>query len=346
MKWQFWKNETRAEVGYTDAFVAALLGRAQGKTLAVPVATGALESCAGTVGRAFMACEVAGRPALVDALTPSVLEIVGRSLIRRGESVWRIDTEGGNLTLLPAETWSIEGNPNPASWEYRLTLGGPSRTLTYDYVPYDSVLHFKYAVDAERPWIGNGPIMVASLAGTLSAETLAALSDESSGPRGSLLGLPVDGADETVTQLKADIAAAKGRMAMVENGDWGNAAQGQVMLKPERFGANPPQGLVNLQSQASAEVMSACGFNPALFQAGDSASLRESWRLALFGVISPLGLMVQRELQDKIDPDVTLAWQELRASDLSGRARAFQSLVTGGMAIPDAIGITGLMVEE
>ena len=111
MNWQFWhKNETRAEVGYTDAFVAALLGRAQGKTLAVPVATGALESCAGTVGRAFMACEVAGRPALMEALTPSVLEIIGRSLIRRGESVWRIDTTGGNLTLLPAETWSIEGD--------------------------------------------------------------------------------------------------------------------------------------------------------------------------------------------------------------------------------------------
>ena len=346
MKWQFWKNETRAEVGYTDAFVAALLGRAQGKTLAVPVATGALESCAGTVGRAFMACEVTGRPAIMDALTPSVLEIIGRSLIRRGESVWRIDVEGGNLVLLPAETWSIEGEPNPASWEYRLTLGGPSRTLTYDYVPFDSVLHFRYAVDSERPWIGNGPIMVASLAGNLSAETMAALGDEASGPRGSLLGLPVDGADETVTQLKVDIAAAKGRMAMVENGDWGNSNQGQVMLKPERFGANPPQGLVNLQTQASAEVMSACGFNPALFQAGDSASLRESWRLALFGVISPLGLMVQRELQDKIDPDVTLSWQELRASDLSGRARAFQSLVGGGMAITDAIGITGLMVQE
>ena len=28
-----------------------------------------------------------------------------------------------------------------------LTLGGPSRTITYDYVPAASVLHFRYAVD-------------------------------------------------------------------------------------------------------------------------------------------------------------------------------------------------------
>ena len=61
MKWQFWKNETRAEGNYTDALIAALLGRAAGKNTAYPSATGALEACAGTTGRAFMACEVAGR---------------------------------------------------------------------------------------------------------------------------------------------------------------------------------------------------------------------------------------------------------------------------------------------
>ena len=36
--------------------------------------------------------------------------------------------------------------------------------------------------------VGNGPIQVAALAGTLSAETVKQLSDESSGPVGRLLG--------------------------------------------------------------------------------------------------------------------------------------------------------------
>ena len=266
--------------------------------------------------------------------------------MRRGESIWRIDTSGGMLRLLPAETWDIQGGPLPESWEYRLTLGGPSRTFTYDYVPADSVLHFRYAVDPERPWLGHGPLDVARLAGALSAETVAALGDESSGPRGSLLGLPVDGADPSVAALQTDIGNAKGKMAMVQTGDWDNVGNAPVDLAAKRFGANPPQGLVNLNTQASAEVMSACGFNPALFQAGDSASLRESWRLALFGVISPLGRMVQAELRQKVDPDATLSWQELRASDLSGRARAFQSMVGGGMDVAQAVSIAGLMVEE
>ena len=49
--------------------------------------------------------------------------------------VFLIDTSSGNLRLLPAETHDVEGGPFPEEWEYRLTLGGPSRTVTYDYVP-------------------------------------------------------------------------------------------------------------------------------------------------------------------------------------------------------------------
>ena len=92
--------------------------------------------------------------------------------------------------------------------------------------------------------------------------------------------------------------------------------------------------------------MSACGFNPALFQAGDAASLREAWRLGLFGVIAPLGRLVQSEIMEKLDSGVSLSWQELRASDLSGRARAFQSMVGGGMDVSQAVAVAGLMAPD
>ena len=35
-----------------------------------------------------------------------------------------------------------------------------------------------------------------------------------------------------------------------------------------------------------------------------------------------------------------------KASDLSGRARAFQSMVGGGMDVKQAVSIAGLMVED
>ena len=100
-----------------------------------------------------------------------------------------------------------------------------------------------------------------------------------------------------------------------------------------------------LAQLASREIFAACGMNSSLFGEGDAASTREAWRLALFGVLSPLGKLVESELRYKMEDSVTLSWQELRASDLSGRARAFQSMVGGGMDVAQAVAIAGLMVE-
>ena len=346
---KFWpfgtKLETRA--GYTDTLIQGLVSRVQGRSLAIPSATASLEACAGTVGRGFAACEVAGPDSIIQALTPSIMEMIGRSLIRTGELVLLIDTQAGRLRLLPAETHDIQGSPYPDEWEYRLTLGGPSRTITHEFVPSQSVLHFRYAVDPSTPWRGNGPVQVAALAGKLSAETVRALAEESSGPVGRLLGIPVDGDDATVQALKTDIANAKGRTAIIEAGDWSNAGgDSKVSLRSERFGGEPPASMVELLSVASQEVYSACGLNQALWGGSQAASVREAWRLALFGVLSPLGRLVEAELRDKLDDEVSLSWQELRASDLSGRARAFQSMVGGGMDISKAIAVAGLMVED
>ena len=83
-----------------------------------------------------------------------------------------------------------------------------------------------------------------------------------------------------------------------------------------------------------------------LWSGGGAAGTREAWRLALFSVLAPLGKLVESELQDKLEDSVTLSWQELRASDLSGRARAFQSMVDGGMEVERAAGLAGLMVTD
>ena len=190
---------------------------------------------------------------------------------------------------------------------------------------------------------GNSPIAVAHLAGKLSAETVRALGEESSGPVGRLLGIPVDGENATVQKLKADIKNAAGRVALLETGDWGNAGgDAKVDLDTKRFGAEPPASLVELLDASTREIYAACGFNAALWGGSQAASVREAWRLALFGVLSPLGRLVEAELQDKLEDSVTLSWQELRASDLSGRARAFQSMVGGGMEVERAAGLAGL----
>ena len=233
--WPFGERlEQRAS--YSDAVVAALVSRNDGATLALPSATGALEAASGTISRAFAASEVSGPEFITRALTPATMALIGRELIRRGEVVFMIDTSAG-LKLIPAQAWDITGDPDPASWTYRLDLAGPSRTVTYDSLPASGCLHFRYAVSPGSPWSANGPIQVAALAGKLSAEVARVLGEEVSGPVGRLLGIPVDGQDSSVSGLKSDIASARGRTAIVESGDWGAAGDGR--LGPQKRTVRP-----------------------------------------------------------------------------------------------------------
>ena len=73
--------------------------------------------------------------------------------------------------------------------------------------------------------------------------------------------------------------------------------------------------------------------------------MRRSGRL-MHSTIQPLGRLVSAELSAKLEADVTLSFDGLFAADLSGRARAFQSMVGGGMDPAKAAGLAGLMESE
>ena len=346
-RWPWSRREARADSSYTDALVAAITANASGETTAFPTATAALEACAGFIGRGFAAAEVQAGAHSLEVLTPDCLAMIGRALIRRGEIVLLIRVVNGRLSLLPAASHDVDGGPDPMTWRYRCTVGGPERTLTFDHVAGASVVHVAYSRDPEHPWRGQGPLQVAQLAGRLSAETAAALADESSGPRGSFLPVPVDGNDPTISTIKSDIRTAKGKVLLGQGGDWDSGPSGgRAMWEAKRFGASPPAALVELMGRASNEVYAACGMSAALFSEADGTARREAYRQALHSVIAPLGKIVAHELSLKLESDVALEWAELRAGDIAGRARAFQSMTAAGMDVAKAAALAGLMVTD
>ena len=339
-KWPWQETEKRAD-SFTDALVQQIVNNAGGGTVANPSATAALEMAAGVVGRAFMGAELSET---IPALSPAVLGLIGRELIRSGEAVFVIDIRGGEIHLTPAHTVTITGGSDPDSWRYQCTLAGPSHSPAR-IVSFAQVLHFRYAYSPARPWKGISPLAAASLSGRLSAETMAALGDEASGPRGSFLPFPQrDGTDSGVTLLRGDIKAAKGTMLVVEsmvNAFDSGASRAPQDWTQKRFGPNVPDSMVKLNDAVTREICAACGVSPILFQPGSSAAMREAWRQVLFGTVSPLGRLVENELSVKLFP-VSIAWQELRASDLQARARSVDSLVKAGMALAEAREIAGL----
>ena len=111
----------------------------------------------------------------------------------------------------------MSGDYEPSSWQYRLNLSGPSRYTTRANVPSAAVVHVRYQVDPDRPGEASDRCRPRRSRGRLSAETVSALGDEASGPRGNLLPLPVDGEDPTVAKLKADLRTLGGKLAFVES---------------------------------------------------------------------------------------------------------------------------------
>ena len=159
MMWKFWERgvelETREDT-LTNELVERIMQRAGVASTARPSEGGALQVGAGLVGRAFASAQIVGaRPSIAQALTPDILEHIGRELVRTGECLFyfRVGREG--LRLFPVVSHDITGTFDPLSWRYRLDLSGPSGTWSINARP-ESVLHVRYMIEKERPWQGVG----------------------------------------------------------------------------------------------------------------------------------------------------------------------------------------------
>ena len=344
-------TERRQALGsYSDAILSIIQSQATGAS-ALPGATSALESASGFVSRAFASASVSsGMAAVLDAPT---LSMIGRSLIRGGEYVGVIKMGMGDdfPRLAPAASYDIAGNEDPSSWIYKIALSGPTMQGTVENVPSAGVVHVRYASSPGAPHRGIGPLQSAHLAGRLSAEVSKALADELSGPRGQLLPLPnVSGDSPEVAALRSDIKGLSGSLAFVESmsdsfgtGPQSNATSGWDV---KRVGADIPSGSIEAAKLAFGEVLAACGLSVALFDSSSDSGAREAFRQALHSVLVPLGRLVSSELTAKLGADVQLDFTALGAGDISGRARALQSMVKAGVDISRAMALSGLMIAD
>ena len=320
---------------YTDSMIASAedsAGRISGagRTSAVAIASSLW-------GRALAAAEVRGDLGLT---TPEMLQSVGRSLIRRGQWIGRIEVDPPGIQ--PAADWTISGGASPASWRYLLTMPGPSDTISVD-LPAAGVIDLRWECDQRRPWEGIGPLENQRLNSQLLGALEGRLSEEASGPVGHLLTVPsLDGAG----MIGSDIKALRGGAVLIESvASWGDGGQASPKRdwEPTRLGADPPAALVQLHEQAVQTTLAACGV-PAVLALGraDGTMLRESWRQFLFGSVAPMAKLIAAELSAKLETEVSLEFGELRASDLTGRARAYASMVSSGMDRNRAEKLAGL----
>ena len=338
----------------TEETVRAIEARATGEQADAALdATAAVEAAAGFYARTFASVDISGAGQWERALGPAWWALVGRSLVRHGASRWVISVDP-SPALLPACDFDVSGGADRASWRWKLTVQGPSRQKVYR-VPDEGLLNLRWGTDPSEPWKGRGPLSYASLTARQLAEVDSLLGDVAHGPRGSLLPIPVppatDADDSSLDSLTGDIRKLKGSVALVETqrAAWGSGEPGTTGAndwRPQSITPEPADSLPRLYGEAGRAIMAAVGLS-GLFDGGDGTGQRESYRRALHAAVEPLARLVLEELRGKLElPELEIDFRRLFAGDLAGRARAFQSLVGGGMEIERAATLAGLITAE
>ena len=338
----FYKKKEKLEVriselelelrNYTDIVTNSLIEAAVSDENDAYVS--ALETASGALSRAFTAAIIGGQGQ--DIFTPDIMGQIGRSLIEQGEAIWyrvagnnfmRVDNYG----LQPDGNYQLNFNiDNPI-------IADPNR-----------VFHVRWNVDVNTKR-GISPLGMARTLRKMANKLETSINDELNASVGYLLPLPTDGDSTTITELKQDIANLKGKIAVIQSlrNQWGDGgmAGSRSEFVLARMGPNIPDTSVNLFREVRNSVLTACGYPITLAENTDGTSQRESWRRYLHGTVAPLGKLVIMAAQ-RVNISMTIDWSDLFASDITGRARAFQSLVGGGMSIPDAASASGLLIED
>ena len=211
--------ERRQATGdYSDLVVSAIQASARGYVNAT--GTAAVESAAGALSRSFASAAVTGPAWARQAIGPKFLGEVGRCLMRQGESLHLIEVSDlGEVSLVPASSWSFAGGPSPSSWMVEATLPGPSRSITRR-VPFNSVIHQVWGSSPGLPYAGRSALQFAAVSAQLQFQVEKSMADEASGPVAQILPIPADGGDggddDPQADLKADIASAQGKAVLLE----------------------------------------------------------------------------------------------------------------------------------
>ena len=362
MRLKFWQQETPVETrqsgaGFQDAVVRAI-ERAATTGVADASSSAALEAASGSMSRAFMSARIEGPEWAKRAVNPKVLALIGRDLVRRGQSMHQIVVTGSGLKLLPVANWHFTGwGPDPDTWIVRSTTYGPSNSLT-SLLPYADVVYLQWGTTPALPYVGVGPTTWAAATNKMLSEVERSLGDEASGPVAQLLAVATDPGElldpddpdgETLFEaLQKDIATARGDAVLLETqaaglGD-GRSAAPQKDWVANPLHPAPAPTMPEISRLAFAQMLAACGAVPGMHLGdADGTNRRESAREWFMLCVRPYADLLQWELSEKLETEIKIVFPELSYfRDVVGRSQAYRNFKGNGMADADAMSEIGM----
>ena len=292
----------------------------------------------GLLGRSLAAADVQPGGPVAVALSAVLFEI-GDWLVRKGEACF-VPSFTDRLEFLPVAHVSVsQGEADPRTWVYLATLNGPGSSQTVRLRGPD-VLHFRIHAEPDRPWAGRSPVDTTGGRGLVALES--ALRNEAAAPHGTILPIPERDDPDNIERVAGMIRKARGNVLPVETPREGMSSVSDARtFRPERFGFEPPQPAVSARDSLGIATGAAAGIPLELLVATAASASREGFRRFERTTLRPIGRMIAREVERKLEVPVRLDFSELAAADVMSRARAAASLVQAGFDRTEAARMAG-----
>ena len=347
-RWLDVETEVRAAYsdGYTQARIDGQDARADSYD-AVVEGIGYIAAGVKAIESAFALCEV--KPAN-GPITPLWLSEAVRATVLYGQAVFKIMPGNGGAVLAPVDVDKIRGpRYDPANWQYKVD----GRRA---WLPGADMLHLTFARNAGQ-YAGQSPLCVdGNFYGfgqdtettALALEIERAMTYESRVPTGRLFSVPQGLDDDTISTYSQTIARLEGRAALLDTTEQdtmqagGLPARGQGDWTAKAIGPAPQEQFVTLRESVKGEILAALGVPVSVIgAAGNDAAAREEFRRFLHQTLNPLARRIEAEVSLKLNR-VSITFPDIYAADIQARARAYKSLVDGGMDSNRAAALCGL----
>ena len=335
--WQQKRAEEREDLG--NALGEFLADRAAGQPVDLARLSVA-EACAGVWGRAFAAARVDGWP----ALNPGLLQLIGRTLLFRGEFAGALTASG---MILPAASFDVVGRQaDPLRWGYRLYVASPYGGSEEVLAPADSVLHVRIGETASAPWRGRSPLQGAMSDAELALAAAASIKGEAAVKSHGVFAIDPDAGGGRIGHYTGEQIEAL--TETVRNTPNGKSLVSGLNFHVRRLKADPAPSLDTARRTSSEEIAAAAGVPPILFAAqSDGQGAREAYRRLVRATLEPLGRIVAAEATLKAGMPVTLDFAALRASDTAMMGRAAEAFGRiPGVSTAMALELAGAILPE
>ena len=357
----WWPFKRRAEDRASSVLV-----NSEGFTGAVLAAvTQGASAAQGIIGTryslAFAAAEISPDTPVLSALSPQVLAMVGQQLATAGNSVWLIQTDGGQVRLLPAASWDLRGGLAEPDWLYRLDLFGPGGNTTTT-VQSAGVLHARINALPGSPWQGRSFLATAPATDTVLRCVDAFLTGQLSNGHGRVLVMPArpssltkqddQGTTPAVLELKTQVSKTlQGMTGQTAVGrSFASLTKGASQDRPSdwhaiNFGPQLSPEIEALRKSVELSLLAVAGLPLALFDSRSSAGAsREGYRQWGHATLNPLGRVVAGEVRAKLEPSAQLAFRGIWSADIQARGRALKAITDAGVDLAQARQLAGLEV--